>query len=346
MGSPPPYPLILEPILLEKVWGGRRLARYGKRLPEGARIGESWELVDLAQTSPSGGGGGEACSVIANGPLKGQRLADAMALWGDGLIARGESGADDRMKERRDDGSPDGATPAGRLASSSAPSRFPLLLKYLDAQENLSVQVHPSPAYAAAHPGCHLKTEAWYIVEAEPGSVIYRGVRPGVDRDDFVKHVKAGRVVEVLEAVPAVAGECHTLPSGMCHALGAGVLVVEAQTPSDTTFRIYDWGRQGRAMHVEEALECMVFEAAPAQTCADDELASTNHFSMRCGRAGALGAGCSAIMMVRGEGALRWGAESLHLKMGDTALAPAALEGASLDAPAEALWLTVVPRQG
>lgn len=238
-----PYPLLLEPILMEKVWGGRRLEALGKHLPPGKNIGESWELADLASTSPSGGGGAAARSVIATGPLKGQTLADAIRLWGRDLLG------------------------GVRLTPSGG---FPLLVKFLDARENLSVQVHPSPAYAAAHPDACLKTECWYILAAEEidgrPPVIYKGVKPGVTRETLAAHIRDGSVVDDLIAVPAVVGECHNLPSGTCHALGAGVLVAEVQTPSDTTFRVYDWGRAGRELHIEQALECIDCGPAPAAT--------------------------------------------------------------------------------
>jgi mannose-6-phosphate isomerase len=233
-----PYPLVFEPMLLEKVWGGRRLERFGKRLPPGKQVGESWELADLAATSASGAGGNAAHSVIANGPLAGKTIRDVMGLWRRDLI--------------------------------EAPGPFPLLIKFLDARENLSVQVHPSPAHAAANEGAHLKTECWYILAADAvdgkAPMIYKGVRPGVTRESFERHIADGTVVDDLVAVPAVVGECHNLPSGTVHALGAGVLVAEIQTPSDTTFRVFDWGRKGRELHVKRALDCIDFGPAPAAT--------------------------------------------------------------------------------
>jgi mannose-6-phosphate isomerase len=118
-------------------------------------------------------------------------------------------------------------------------------VKFLDASENLSVQVHPSPAYAAAHPDANLKTECWYILSADPGAKIYKGIKPEVTREQFSKLARTNdpTLVDALIALPAIPGECHNLPSGTVHALGAGVLVAEVQTPSDTTFRLYDWGR-------------------------------------------------------------------------------------------------------
>lgn len=232
------YPLILEPIFKEKVWGGRGLEQIGKVLPPQVKIGESWELADLASTSASGGGGGSAFSIISNGELKGKTVGDAVKLWGQDLMGEGP------------------------LSHSGG---FPLLVKYLDAQENLSVQVHPSIAYCKKHPEANLKTECWYILDAKPGSVIYKGLRQGATRDDFERELRQGDgagVVKLLEAVPAVKGECHNLPSGTVHALGAGVLVAEVQTPSDTTFRVYDWGRIGRELHIEQSMECITFDRA------------------------------------------------------------------------------------
>ncbi len=245
------YPLVLEPILKEKVWGGRRLAGFGKVLGEGAMVGESWELADLSSTSASGGGGEAAISVIANGSMKGKTVRDAISAWGDGMM--------------------------GGVALSDE-GGFPLLVKYLDAREHLSVQVHPSVEYAAAHAEAHLKTESWYVLEAEPGSVIYKGMKDGVTWADLQAAIENGTVPEVMKSMPAVVGECHTLVSGTVHALGAGVLVAEVQTPSDTTYRVYDWaseyGREGRELHIAQAVECALFEDASDGVMADLSISS------------------------------------------------------------------------
>lgn len=233
------YPLILQPTLLAKVWGGDRLAAFGKKVAPGARVGESWELADLPATSASGAGGGAARSIVRNGPLAGRTLHDAMTLWGGALCY--EATLKDAAGNVRD---------------------YPLLVKFLDAREDLSVQVHPSPEYASAHAGAHLKTECWLILAAEPGSVIYKGVKPGVTRASFERSIRDNTVVNNLIAAPARVGECHNLPSGTVHALGKGVLVAEVQTPSDTTFRVYDWGRAGRELHIAEALECIAWGPA------------------------------------------------------------------------------------
>ncbi len=306
--TPPPYPLVFEPILLEKVWGGRALEKLGKRLEQGRSYGESWEIADLGATSAGGAGGGAARSVIANGPLAGRTLGAAAGLWGRDLLGASRTTAD---------------------------GGFPLLVKFLDARENLSVQVHPNPAYAAAHRGAHLKTETWYVLHAEPGSVIYKGIKPGVDRAALARHIGDGSVVGDLIAVPAVRGECHHLPSGTCHALGAGVVVAEVQTPSDTTFRVFDWGRTGRELHVEQALECIEFGPAPAATSlpareSRGRLAATDSYTideLRPAEAERIGLGDEdgwvVMMVIGGEGVLTSDSGAEPLMLGRTLLVPA-----------------------
>jgi mannose-6-phosphate isomerase len=310
-----PYPLICEPILFPKVWGGDRLSRFGKLVNPGDHIGESWELADLASTSASGAGGGEARSRIRNGPLAGRTLNDALQEWGSGLLP----GSD---------------------------QNFPLLVKFLDARENLSVQVHPSPAYASAHPGANLKTEAWFILDAAPDAVIYKGVRPGVTPQQFAAHIADGSVVDDLIAVPAVPGECHNLPSGTVHALGAGVLVAEVQTPSDTTFRVFDWGRAGRELHIAQAMECIEFGPAPGAVTLRPGQAplATEYFVLSRGAAAngdefPLGHAevCTIAIMLSGHGEIYSDDGEFAptpVSMGNTVLIPARIApGACLLAP-------------
>lgn len=235
----PLYPLIFEPIYKPKVWGGRTLENLDRTLPDEQPIGESWELADLSATSVSGGGGDPERSVLSNGPLAGCTLRELIQRFGSELM--------------------------GRL-SLNEQGDFPLLVKFLDARTNLSVQVHPSPAYAAAHPDAHLKSEAWYIVEADAGAVIYKGVREGVTPQRFREAIANRTLEQMLIELPVRAGDCHYLPSGTCHALGAGIVAAEVQTPSDTTFRVYDWGRQGRELHIEQAMQCIDFGPPDTKT--------------------------------------------------------------------------------
>lgn len=317
-----PYPLIFAPILKDKVWGGRRLEAFGKQLPTGMLIGESWELADLASTSASGGGGGSAHSVIVNGPLAGKTIRDALNLWGAALLGPTKPTAD---------------------------GGFPLLVKFLDARENLSVQVHPSPSYAALNFGCNLKTECWMILAAEPGAVIYKGIKPGVTREMFARHIESNEVANDMIAVPAVVGECHNLPSGTCHALGGGVLAAEIQTPSDTTYRVYDWGRTGRELHIEQAMACIDFGPPPPAArvpsgMARGRLVTTEFFevdSLTITKLGcsplAMGSRATVVTMLEGHADLRAGGGSTLICAGQTALVPAAIaESATLCASSHA----------
>lgn len=226
------YPLIFGPIFKPKIWGGRKLARLvNKRLPEGQAIGESWEVADLEDDQ----------SVVVNGPAHGKTLGQLVAEWGTDLVGR-------------------------------APlfeGRFPLLVKFLDARETLSVQVHPDEAMAKRMGGrVRIKNEAWYVVDAEQNGFIYRGVRNGVDAAALRQAIDDREVESVLQRVPVRKGHCYYLPSGTLHALGAGVVVAEVQTPSDITYRVYDWDRidastgHPRDLHLEEALQCISYDTA------------------------------------------------------------------------------------
>lgn len=333
-GMTPCHPLLFQPLLYPKVWGGDRLSRYGKPVKPGERIGESWELADMAATSTSGAGGGAARSVIENGPLAGRTLREVISAWGHRLLG------------------PSHPHSAGGIGE------FPLLIKFLDAREDLSIQVHPSPEYAAHHPGAHLKTECWYILDAIPGSKIYKGIRPGVTREHFAAHIADGTVPQDLEAVDAVPGECHVLPSGTVHALGAGVLVAEVQTPSDTTFRVFDWGRTGRELHIEQALACIHWGPAPAATSAHagstaTRLITTPFFTLDECRPQA-GSGLQAapqpratvIIMLEGRAVVRVGPDSHALPESDLISPLSVTPGRTVLIPAEIAERTRVIPEG
>src|SRR6185295_12654023 len=192
-------------------WGGRKLETVlHKPLPSGKMIGESWELYDFPPGTLDGNTGWIS-SIVANGPLAGKSVHEL--IWQFGRALHGDV----------------------PLLSTA---QFPILIKFLDARENLSVQVHPDAAYAASHPGAHLKTEAWYVVQADEGAKIYKDlVGATVTRDAFAAAIAAGTCEELIQTIPAKEGQCFFLPSGTIHALGAGILAAEVQTPSDTTFR-------------------------------------------------------------------------------------------------------------
>jgi mannose-6-phosphate isomerase len=234
------YPLKFQPRLLEKMWGGRKLeSLLNKKLPPGKSIGESWELYDF----PPGiidNSNKWVSSTISNGPLAGRTLHEIIEDFGPALH--------------------------GDVPLIPPHGQFPILIKFLDARENLSVQVHPDAAYAAAKPGAHLKTEAWYILDAEPGSIIYKGLKRGIDRAALRHAIATDSVEQTLQKTPAKPGHHVFLSSGTVHALGAGIVLAEIQTPSDTTFRLFDFNRidpstgQPRKLHIDEALDVINFE--------------------------------------------------------------------------------------
>lgn len=220
------YPLTFKPIFKERVWGARNLERlYGKQLPATVPIGESWEISDRS---------GDV-SVIANGQLAGKDLH-----W---LVAN-----------HRADLLGDAKLEAGR---------FPLLIKLLDAQEKLSLQVHPPAAKATELRG-DPKTEMWFIADAILNAELYVGLKRGVTRADFERRIGDGTVAECFHRVPVQAGDAMFLPSGRVHAIGAGLVIFEIQQNSDTTYRVFDWNRVGldgkpRELHVPQSLASIDF---------------------------------------------------------------------------------------
>jgi mannose-6-phosphate isomerase len=237
------YPFKFKPLYVEKIWGGRKMeAILGKPLPPGKQIGESWELYDF----PPGiveGSRDWVSGVVANGPLAGRTLHELVGEFGREVH--------------------------GDVPLLGPQQQFPILIKFLDAREDLSIQVHPDERYARSHPGAHLKTEAWYVLQADPGSRILKGLRAGTTRQQFSQAIERGAVEQVINPIKAKEGQCHFLPSGTVHALGAGILVAEVQTPSDTTYRVFDFNRidastgKLRTLHVEQALECIDFSGTP-----------------------------------------------------------------------------------
>jgi mannose-6-phosphate isomerase len=225
------YPLRFEPVFRRYLWGGRRLeGLLGKRLGQGDDFAESWEVVDH----------GSDQSVVASGPLQGTTLHQVVSQYGRELFGQHEP-----------------------------PRQFPLLVKFLDAHRNLSVQVHPDDAYAARLDPPDLgKTEAWVVLHADPGSVIYAGLRAGVDRSLLEQRIAAGQTEACLHRFEPQVGDCVFIPAGTVHALGAGLVVAEIQQASDTTFRLFDWNRLGpdgrpRPLHVDAALEVIDFRRGP-----------------------------------------------------------------------------------
>ena len=231
MSANPSYsaPIRFTPLSMDRVWGGRHFQTLlGKDLPKDGVIGELWEIVDRP----------EAQSVVAQGPLQGKTLHD---LW----------------TESRE-------PIFGSLHLGNSSPRFPLLVKLLDARDRLSVQVHP-PAHRAEELKGEPKTECWYFLDADHDASIYAGLKRGVTRTDFEKSLSEGTVEKKLHCTPVCAGESIFIPSGRLHAIGAGLVIVEIQQNSDTTYRVFDWNRIGldgkpRDLHVPQSMASIDFE--------------------------------------------------------------------------------------
>jgi mannose-6-phosphate isomerase len=323
------HPLKFEPLFQRRIWGGRGLATHlGKKLPPDEPIGESWEIADLENGQ----------SVVAEGAAKGKTLGGLVRDWGADLLGR-------------------------------APlfeGRFPLLIKYLDAQQNLSIQVHPTEAYAQRAGGAvRTKNEAWYILHAAPDGCIYRGVKPGVNREQFAAALARGEVEPLLQRIRVKAGQAYYLPSGTVHALGGGVMVAEVQTPSDTTFRVFDWNRidaktgQPRELHVEEALECIDFSGAEikgeershvgsvwttvTRLCTCDSFVVEQVRMVEGYEQDIPYAEPVVWMVLEGQGTVSWGGgrQEIGFTRGDTLLLPAALKDARLRTEEACVWLEV-----
>ena len=177
-------------------------------------------------------------SVISNGQLAGQTLISAIEKYPEEIT-----------------GNEDFSGP------------FPLLIKLLDAQDILSVQVHPDPETCQRMGKGEPKTECWYIISAEPDAVIYKGLKEGVTKEQFAEAIEEGNVADMLAKVQVEKGQCHFLPAGTAHAIGPGLLIAEIQMPSDTTYRVFDWNRvdeagKARELHIEEALKSIHFDAS------------------------------------------------------------------------------------
>jgi len=300
------YPLRFHPVYKLQLWGGRRFETILKRdLQPDRRYAESWEVCD----HPAGQ------SIVAEGPLAGVSLHDLVLNRGEELLGRHHP-----------------------------QTRFPLLLKYLDAEHSLSIQVHPDDALAAqlklSDGG---KAEAWFVIHAEPTSAIWCGLREWVDRDRLLQAIAEGSLQECLCRFKPAVGECFMIPPGTVHSMGGGVLVAEIQQPSDNTFRLFDWNRVGpdgkpRQLHVDEALRAIQYNQAilgpskprPTERPFVKRAAACDKFVLDClevETAQTVGgdARCHVLTVVAGSVRIERDAVQRPLYIGQTILIPAAL---------------------
>ncbi len=300
---PPAYFLQTEPAFRDYLWGGRKLdSVLGKSLPNSGVWAESWEIVDHPEHQ----------SIVQNGEFAGRSLREISAAHPQWLFG------DSKTKQ------------------------LPLLLKYLDCQRVLSVQVHPEDSYALRmNPPDLGKTEAWYIVDADPGSVLYAGLRQGVNKKQLHEAIEAGTVENCLHRIEPKRGDCVFIPARTVHALGGGLLVAEIQQASNTTFRLFDWNRvdangKPRALHVEQSLEVIDFESGPrllqkptaTGQAGRESLVSCEKFNFERLTSSNTVAGDGRLHLLTapyGGVELLGGTEELPLATGQSAIVPAAM---------------------
>jgi mannose-6-phosphate isomerase len=319
------YPLTFQPIFKERIWGGREIEKlYGKKLPAGKVIGESWEISDRP--------GDE--SVIANGPLAGKNLRWLM---------------ENHARELLGDAKP------------ASGNRFPLLIKILDAREKLSLQVHP-PASKAVELKGEPKTEMWFIADATPGAELFVGLKRGVTRAEFEKKISDGSVDECFHRVPVRAGDTMFLPSGRVHAIGDGLVIFEIQQNSDSTYRVFDWNRIGldgkpRELHIAQSLASIDFndfepksvlekfsvdEKTKSRPLVRDRLFNVENLEMKTGAVAKLKERkLQIVAAVSGLIEIKSDSESVNLSAGQFCLIPASLERTEMLAKSNATLLRV-----
>lgn len=284
----------LRPACKDYLWGGDRLKTLYHKQFGGERLAETWEL----SCHPDGP------SVIETGPFSGKTLREYIGIQGKGVL-----GSNCQVFED-----------------------FPILIKLIDAKEDLSIQVHPNNVYALSHEGQYGKTEMWYVLEADPGAYLYYGLRREISREELRQRIGDGTLTDVLNAVPARRGDLFYIPAGTIHAIRRGLVIAEIQQSSNVTYRVSDYGRLGtdgkpRALHVEQA--AAVASLTPPRTDYDfgRHLARNMYFTVDlregpgelcCGEESFL-----SLLVLEGEGEAACGGDVLPCRKGDSLFLPA-----------------------
>lgn len=322
------YPFKFNPVFKDYLWGGRELEKLGKNLPEGITA-ESWEI----STHPDG------ISTITNGEFRGQLLTDLIDRYGLEIVG------EELYKSNK---------------------KFPLLIKFIDANSKLSVQVHPSDEYAKQHENGELgKNEMWYILSAKPGAKLVYGTKPGITKEDFRKAVKDDRIGECINEVMVYPGDVLNIPAGLVHAIGEGIVLAEIQQNSNTTYRVFDYNRvdirgNKRSLHIEKALDVIDFnldikkakrkglDVKLGEASTKSYKIANNYFSVEeydikgAAVENADGSKFHIYVFVNGEGKIKYDYGEIYAKRGESVLIPAALGKYTLEGSFTALK-TYVP---
>ncbi len=221
--------LKFDPILKDKIWGGEKLKDLLNKQTDGKDIGESWEISDVEGDT----------SVVSVGPLKGKNLKELISQYKGSLV--------------------------GNAVFDQFGEKFPLLIKFIDAKEALSIQLHPHDDLAKERHNSFGKTEMWYVMQADPKANLIVGFKKEVTPDEYLRHLENKTLTDILNIDEVKTGDVYFIPTGRVHAIGAGVLLAEIQQTSDITYRIYDWDRQDsegnyRDLHTEEAVDAIDYE--------------------------------------------------------------------------------------
>lgn len=322
------YPLTFKTIFKDKLWGGQKINTVlGKDYGDLPNCGETWEISGVKGN----------VSVVDNGELAGKSLRDLIAEYKGRLVG-------ERVYEQFGD-------------------EFPLLVKFIDANDDLSIQVHPDDELAKQRHDSFGKTEMWYIMQSDPGSTLITGFNQEVTRESYQKTFNEGKLTDILNREAAEAGDVFFLPAGRVHTIGKGLLLAEIQQTSDVTYRIYDFDRKDaegntRELHVEAALDAIDYayydEYKTSYSSASDELlevVSCDYFDTRkMALTSAMSRDYSSvdsfviIVVVEGAGTIETEAGSIEVKAGQALLIPAELKGATYQ-PAGSLTVleAVVP---
>ena len=300
-------PLMFEPVFKSMLWGGRRLPGFlDVEVSGDDPIGEAWVLSDVPGSE----------SRVVGGEFAGTSLSELLTTHCQSMVG-------------------DAELPEGR---------FPLLLKFIDARRELSVQVHPNDEQAAKRvPGGRGKTEAWVVLDRDPRtSRIYAGFREGMTAELFHSAMESGDVPDTLHSFVPEVGDCLFLEAGTVHAIGADLFIFEVQQTSDITYRLYDWDRVDaqtglpRQLHVKEGMECARFERGPCEPVTPhpegdrERLIDCSYFSLHHShqtepfRVGATGE-CRIVVTTQGSGTMHWSDTALSLRQGSVVLLPASV---------------------
>lgn len=316
------YPLTFEPILKDRIWGGEKLKTYLNKPITSSITGESWELSAVK---------GDV-SVVSDGFLKGKNLNEIIEAWPEKLL--------------------------GTAVHAKFGTEFPLLFKYLDAREDLSIQVHPNDELAKKRHNSFGKTEMWYVMQADPGSRIIVGFKEKSGPQAYLDSLKDNSILHLLDQKQARKGDVFFLETGTVHAIGAGLVIAEIQQTSDITYRIYDFGRKDangntRELHVDEALDAINYDKIDAVR-AYSKTENTSNVVVDCPyfktnflpldgtvAVSKSGESFTVYMCTDGDFSLTTADGSFVYKTGDTVLVPAELTEFTLSGSASLLEISV-----